>query len=222
MYYIEENIINTYGNIALIALMEGYNLADMIRKADREIEAHKIECKGKFVPKGYYGLYYVDLLAHKMNRTLGDVYNLSQNIKKEVLKEVIYSYHGYKSYAYDNDFEYDEDGVRFSGFVEVNSIKDLGEYRRPTMCCMGNYYCEPVDKDWADGLSHKENHIFYLLIFEKNFDEYLKRHTYSIYISGTEYFKSDHIYDDFLIWKENEGKLADFIEDCISDYYESN
>ena len=38
MCYIEENIINAYGNIALIALMEGYNLADMIRKADREIE----------------------------------------------------------------------------------------------------------------------------------------------------------------------------------------
>ena len=224
MHYIEENIINTYGNLALIAMMEGYNLASMIRKADRGIEGHKIECKGRFVPKGYYGLYYVDFLAHEMNRTLGDVYNLSQNIKKEVLEEVLRSFiYGNKCYAYDNDFEDDEDGVRFSGFVEINSIRDLEEeHKRAIIGRMGNYYCEPVDKGWADRFSYKENRIFYLLIFEKKFDEYLKRYTYSLYISGTKYFKSDYIYDDFLIWEENEGKLADFIDDCISDYHESN
>ncbi|SEP74197.1 hypothetical protein SAMN02910289_00505 [Lachnospiraceae bacterium RM5] len=219
MDYAEENIINVYNNIAFIAMLEGYNMASMIKEADKEIEIYKEQCEGIFVPRGYFGLYYVELLAHKMNRTLGDIYNLSQNIKREALRMIIESYTN-KCDAYNNNFENDDEGIKFSGFIEVNSINDLGEYCK--LNCIGKCYYEPVDEYWVNMHNHKRNKIFYLFTFEKKFDEDLKCYIYSFWVSGINDFRSDYIYDEFLIWREKDGMLANFIEDCISDYYESN
>ena len=85
------SIDEIYSNLLLTATSRRYDFCRLVKEADEEIEEHIAELKSQkpYLPEGYEGLLFVELVARKMGSSLGEVYNLSSDRKEEILHNLI-------------------------------------------------------------------------------------------------------------------------------------
>ena len=109
MGQIKVSIDDIYTNLLLIAISRKYDFSKLVKEADEETSTYIVECKDRFLPEGFVGLYYIELLSRKMGSSLGEVYNLSEVRKEEIIQNIIESFdpirEGYASYYNEKEDE---------------------------------------------------------------------------------------------------------------------
>ena len=206
-------IEDIYTNLLLVAISHKCNFAKLVKETDEETNDYIESRKSQFLPEGYAGLYYTELLSRKMGSCLGEIYNLSENRKEEIIRKVVDSFDPI-SEAYGNYFDDDEEGIiEFQGLLSVLDISDEKEIML--------YY---ADLFKADIKTDRNVYVYYNVTFRKDFEvggDVSNTH-YSITISGMHDFSSDYVYDSYEVWEGKEGYFADFIEKVIEEYSEAH
>jgi len=213
MEQIKLSVDDIYINLFLIAISRKYNFAKLVKETDEETRDYAEKQKSRFLPEGYLGLYYTELLARKMGSSLGDAYNLSEDRKEEIIRKIVESFEpineAYGSY-YDND---DEGIIEFQGLASILDISDEKEILL--------YYADLFKPDIK---TDHNIYTYYDVTFRKDYkiDGSITDVRYSIMLGGTQSFSSDYVYDKYEVWAGTEGFFADFIEKVISEYKETH
>lgn len=209
MSKINIHIDDIYNNLLLISILHKYNFANLIKEAEAETNEKLEMFDDDFIPKGYEGLYFTEVLARKMGSSLGEVCNLSDDRKKEIIQKLLQLFDPI-SKAYEISYSETENGsVEFQGQIRVFGASSEKE--------ISLYYSDLLEKGVE---STHSIYAYYYLTFckENNEDDKIKAH-YSISLSGVENFDSDYVYDCFEVWSGETGFFAEFIEKAIEDYH---
>ena len=209
MGQIKVSIDDIYTNLLLIAISRKYDFSKLVKEADEETSTYIVECKDRFLPEGFVGLYYIELLSRKMGSSLGEVYNLSEVRKEEIIQNIIESFdpirEGYASY-----YNEKEDGIiEFGGLLCVLDVTRENEFI---------LYFQNLTKPEIS-----TNHIvytYYNIKFRKEpkVEGDKSEILYSITIAGSQDFSSDYVYDSYKVWSGKDGPFAEYIEMVIKEY----
>ena len=213
MGQIKVAIEDIYTNLILTAISHKCNFPKLVKETDEETKDYIESRKAQFLPEGYAGLYYTELLCRKMGSCLGDIYNLSEIRKDEIIRQIVESFDPI-SEAYGSYYDDDEDGIiEFRGLLSVLDISDEKEIML--------YY---ADLFRSDTKTDRNVYVHYNVTFRKDFevDGDASNALYSITISGAQDFSSDYVYDSYEIWEGKDGYFADCIEKVIAEYSETH
>ncbi len=206
MKQIQISIEEIYINLLLVAISHKLNFARLVKEAEEETNDHINERKAYFMPKGYEGLYYAELLARKMGSSLGDVYNLSEARKAEILQGIIQSIEPITD-AYECYYEEEDNTVEFRGHISVLDVSDEQKIM--------NYYAQLLRS--VSGFS--DIYSYYSITFRKDADtENDDKFCYSISLAGLQDFSSEFVYDSYEVWSGTDGFFTEFIEKVIDEY----
>ncbi len=213
MGQVKVSVDEIYINLLLIAISRKHNFAKLVKETEEETKAYVEEQKNRFLPEGYAGLYYTELLSRKMDSSLGEAYNISERRKEEIIQNIIESFDPV-SEAYGNYFDDEEDGIiEFSGLLSVMDATDEKEIMQ--------YYADLM----RPNVSYDHNiYAHYNITFRKEStdDDDSGKLRYSISIAGSQDFSSDYVYDSYEVWEGREGDFAEFIEKVIAEYRNSH
>ena len=209
MGQIKVSIDDIYNNLLLTAISRKRNFPKLVKEADKETNSYFTEHKGSYFPDGFVGLYFTELLSRKMGSSLGEVYNLSDVRKEEIIHSMIDSFNPI-SEAYSVCYYEDEAGIiEFSGRFRVLDITEENEVLL--------YYENILNHDFSD-----EHNLYtnYDVRFRKesNADRDTPEIWYSITITGMCDFTSAYISDSYEVWSGKDGVFAEFIEKVIMEY----
>lgn len=200
---IKIGIEDIYINLIMMSILRQRNFEKLVLEAEEELELHKEEITS-FLPDGYDGLYFVELLSRKMGSTLGEVYSLSQERKEEIIIGLIENIKkdDIKCSFYDDS---DQTSIRFEITASVMDTSDESKILR--------YY-----HDLHSEVTNNDNDIFvyYLIIFQRNIlDDVIE---YNVSMTGRHSFNSNYVYDEYDIWCGNEGPIAKYIDEVVENH----
>ena len=200
-------ICEVYSNLVLIAISRGKNFKKIVKEADEEIEKHMDELRHIFLPKSFWGLYYVELLASKIGTSLGEAYSLSNRQREDIVKSLLDRFSSLDE-AYGNYYEEDDDLIEFQGVV---SIVDTSNETDVLL------YFSQI----KDGIKdiNPQIYTFFQITFKKLIGtEDNEKDQYIIVLEDPYGYSSDYVYDRYEIWRESQGYFADYIEKVIENH----
>lgn len=103
-------IDDIYINLILMSILRQRDFSKLVLDTEEELKAQKAEITS-FLPEGYDGLYFVELLSRKMGSSLGEVYSFSQERKDEIIYSLI------------NNIK--DDGILIGEIVNVNADESI-------------------------------------------------------------------------------------------------
>lgn len=205
---IDVSVREIYTNMLLIAISRRRDFQKLVKDSEKEVNEYIEETKRRFYPEGFWGLFFVEILSRKMGSSLGDVYNLSEIRKEEIICNILDRFNPNDETTH---FHFDED-ENYISFSETFCYYDTSFYDD-----------EMMDASWADmpdALKNQSIFVRYEITFEKNTYEDGEVF-YSVSIQGLPFLESDFVYESYVVWEGKEGVIADFIESVIKKYSEN-
>lgn len=200
-------LYDIYEHIFLLAYDRGLDLDKTIQDVSMEINNLKKENDFECEPEGYCGLWMVQSMADKLNVPVSQLFVTDNKLKNRVIEDILSEAINEKDNIEINFIEEDNDEVTVK--IEF-SIK-----RRNSYCTRKDVdmYCAELMKLKVTNEVPNNDRMFseYLIRFDK------VNGVYSICLSG----KSDsildtsYIYEMIEIYTEEQGRLQEFVEECI-------
>ena len=205
------SIDEIYSNLLLTATSHRYDFCRLVKEADEEIEEHIAELKSQkpYLPEGYEGLLFVELVARKMGSSLGEVYSLSSDRKEEILHNLINRLDSEDSEeAWPEGYDLEKDGVsEFKWSFRILAVSEESEI----LGFLNQKYSGAIGDCFA----------YYSLTFRKELrDADKKEYTYYIFLSADDGFSDKHMANNQKVWSGSSGFLADYINSTIEEYEE--
>ena len=183
----------------------------MVKEADEEIEEHIAELKSKkpYLPEGYEGLLFVELVARTMGSSLGEVYNLSSDRKEEMLHKLINRLNSEElEDAWPEGYDLEEDGAGL--FKWSFRILDVSEE---------SAILSFLNQRISGG--NEVRFAYYSLTFRKELrNPDRKEYDYSIFLSADDGFSDKHMANSQKVWSGGSGFFADYIDTTLKKYQE--
>lgn len=211
MWNFNIDVENVYINLILTSISRKCDFSQIIIEAEERVQNKLTEQENNFLPKGYEGLFFVELAARMMGSSLGEVYNLCAERKEEILYELFEN----------TDLSNSED------YFDDNSLEGIIEFEMcvPVLCTTDEKTFFEYYRNLMSQTNQKNNELYtyYNFIFRKFDKDVIEtENTYSILLEKDKGFHSDYIYNSFEVWTGNEGYFAEFIEKVIDKHNISN
>ncbi|MBP3196038.1 MAG: hypothetical protein J6N21_03430, partial [Butyrivibrio sp.] len=190
---ISTKIEELYVNLFLIAIDRGYNLRSIVNEIAGKINKYYESKTGIFVPRGFEGLLFASTVAKSMGSSLTEALYLSEVEKKLMLYKLVEKMD--RQWLTPSEYNNDE----YEGTTTIDYLYSYEDN-------YGNDAC-------------------FKLTFVKNQNEegVIKYSVEATITKEGENFgvDTDLMYDSLIIWEEETGEVASFVESVI-DYYVNN
>jgi len=184
---ITERVRTSYTNLFLLAIDRGYNLRSIVNEISGKIEKYTDNRAGEFIPRGFDGIVFLTSVVKSMGASITDALYMSEVEKKLIVNKLIGKIDPLS--IMESDCEYDED--------EDKTIID--------------YLYLFQDNHGADAYFK----FTFIKVPAEN-GNYSYEVVSTITKDGAMYgVDSDLMYDAAVIWHEESGEVADFIETVI-------
>lgn len=184
---IVKKIEGSYSNLFLMALDRGYNLSYIVNEISEKIDDYMERNTDVFVPSGFEGIAFVSAVAKEMNASITDVLYMSDVEKKHIVYKLIEKISPLKIIQSDWDYDEDEDKTTIDYVYLFQDNNDANAFFKLT------FIKESVESD-------SYSYAVEATITKDGVN------------SGVD---TDLIYDSVLIWSEEAGEVADFVESVI-------